>query len=338
MRSYFILAALLPLVSCAGLPAGTGTASAVTTPVYLATSSSQTPNSSIQISSTTSAFTSLAFGSSIISSNGPTTSTTPVVVTSINTSPTVLSTACPALAERDNDVDPALLAAMDYWASVFDQTNYLSLDDTILQALQYANSTGDYTPPDTTTDPPPTDPGTPPTDPGTPPTNPGSAPTVPDPCPPPTHKKKWFQKWLDDTLLSSSKTSTSGLLSMASSPIQSLSASSIISRILSTTSFPPETNTLSDVPSSLTPSTTTTSTSSTCHATPSSTDPCPELDLTGIDINPNPEDMPLTDKKIEKCKEWQASHPAPTPYDGRYGAIGSPEFAAFSKMGTSLYA
>ena len=71
---------------------------------------------------------------------------------------------------------------MAYWESVFNNTKFLSLDDTISQALQLANSTDGYDPDVSTTDSSPTNPDTPPTDP--------NSPIIPGSCPPIPPKKR----------------------------------------------------------------------------------------------------------------------------------------------------
>lgn len=134
MYSQFILVGLLLRpVFCAGISAGTGTASTVTIPVYLPTSSSHPQSSSIALSSTRSStlVTSSILSSLFSTSNHPTTSTTSVVVTSIQmsltssitsvvsnsvgTSSSVSSTACPALVARDDDSNnDALFAASEF--------------------------------------------------------------------------------------------------------------------------------------------------------------------------------------------------------------------------------
>ncbi|KAF7865945.1 hypothetical protein EAF04_006109 [Stromatinia cepivora] len=156
MYSEFILVGILPLVSCSGL--SSGLSSVVTTPVYLTTSSSQPQSSSVLISTTTRILaqnSSSAVSFSILS-----------------------STACPALVARNNDDnDAALLAAMDYWASAFNNTNHLSLADTINQAIELANVADSCDSNGATTDPPLTDPNTPP--------------TVPDP---PLHILPWHSR------------------------------------------------------------------------------------------------------------------------------------------------
>ncbi|TGO69031.1 hypothetical protein BOTNAR_0016g00260 [Botryotinia narcissicola] len=154
-------------------------------------------SSSIIVSSTTSIsahswFSPVSSGLSSLSStsNHPSTnSTTSVIETTTATyatsgsSSASSSSACPTLVARnDEDGDAALLAAMAYWESVFKNTNYLSLDDTISQAIQLANSTDGYDPDMPTTESPPTNPDPPPTNP--------SPPIIPDPCPPIPLKKR----------------------------------------------------------------------------------------------------------------------------------------------------
>ncbi|KAJ8068166.1 hypothetical protein OCU04_003736 [Sclerotinia nivalis] len=107
------------------------------------------------------------------------------------------------------------------------------------------------------------------------------------------------------------------------------STTSISPGIFSTTAFPSDTSILSSVSSSNLTPTTTTSSASTCSATLSSTDPCPPLELTGGDLDPDEKDMPLTDQKLEKCKEYQASHPPPI---SNYGPPGSPGYNEYAKM------
>ncbi|THV50531.1 hypothetical protein BGAL_0146g00070 [Botrytis galanthina] len=198
-----ILVGVLPLIQCLSL--SSGSSSAVTTPIYLATPSI-TQSSPTIVSSTTSIsahswlspVSSGLSSLSSISNHPPTTSTSSVIETTtiefLTTSTTATSatsdsssasssSACPTLVARnDEDDDAALLAAMAYWESIFNNTDYLSLDDTISQAIQLANSTDGYDPDMPTTD-------SPPTNPVTPPTNPNS-PIIPDPCPPAPPKKR----------------------------------------------------------------------------------------------------------------------------------------------------
>ncbi|KAF7921071.1 uncharacterized protein EAE97_011339 [Botrytis byssoidea] len=194
MYPQIILVGILPLVQCLSL--SSGSSSAVTTPIYLATPS-LTQSSSIIVSSTTSIsahswFSPISSGLSSLSSisnHPPTTSATSVIEITAATSATSgsssasSSSACPTLVARnDEDDDAALLAAMAYWESVFNNTDYLSLDDTIIQAIQLANSADGYDPDMPTPDSPPTNPDTPPTNP--------NYPIIPDPCPPTPPKKR----------------------------------------------------------------------------------------------------------------------------------------------------
>ncbi|KAJ8068167.1 hypothetical protein OCU04_003737 [Sclerotinia nivalis] len=162
MYTEFILVGILRLVSCTSL--SSGLSQAVTTPVYLTTSSSQPQIRLLPLYTSPTAFT------------------TSVVVTNVDSFSIPSSTACPALVARNNDDnDAALLAAMDYWASAFHNTNYLSLADTINQAIKLANIANSCDSNGTTTEPPPTDPNTPP--------------TVPDS--PPKKKRNPWQRFLD---------------------------------------------------------------------------------------------------------------------------------------------
>ncbi|APA15156.1 hypothetical protein sscle_14g099260 [Sclerotinia sclerotiorum 1980 UF-70] len=210
MYTEFILVGILHLVSCSGL--SSGLSSAVTTPVYLTTSSLQaqssstfliSPTTKILVQNSSSVFSSVLSSYSSVS-NAPTTSiytprtasTTSVVVTNIDNTSISSSTACPSLVARDNDdSDAPLLAAsefhgsinrrscdtVDYWASAFNNTNYLSLADTIHQAKELADIAESCDSNGTTTEPPPTDPNTPP--------------TVPNP--PPKKKRNPWQRFLD---------------------------------------------------------------------------------------------------------------------------------------------
>ncbi|CAD6445005.1 54bf251b-5a09-4e19-a289-daad16ccaca6 [Sclerotinia trifoliorum] len=160
MYTEFILLGILPFVPCSGL--SSGLASAVTTPVYLTTSSSQAQSSSILVIPTT----------RVLARNSSS-----VVFSSISS-----STASPPLVARDNgDSDAALLAAIDSWASAFNNTDYLPLADTINQAIVLASIADSCDSNGTTTDPPPTDPNT--------------SPTVPNP--PPKKKRNPWQGFLD---------------------------------------------------------------------------------------------------------------------------------------------
>ncbi|TGO24778.1 hypothetical protein BPAE_0095g00350 [Botrytis paeoniae] len=212
MYFQIVLVGVLPLVHCLG---SSGLSSPVTTPIYLATPS-QTQNSCIIVSFTTtisadswfSLVSSELSSLSSISNHPPATSTTSVietttitfltpsatatVATSDSSSASSLSACQTLVARNDEDYDAALLAAsgfhkfslrkVAYWESVFNNTNYLSLDDTISQAIQLASRIDGYDPDVPTTDYPPINPGTSPIDP--------NSPIIPDPCPPTPPKKR----------------------------------------------------------------------------------------------------------------------------------------------------
>ncbi|TGO09288.1 hypothetical protein BTUL_0172g00100 [Botrytis tulipae] len=192
MYPQIILVGIPPLVQCLSL--SSGSSSAVTTPIYLATPS--LTQSSSTIVSSTSSISAHSWSSPVssglsslssISNHPSTTSTNSIIetttITFLTASTTVTSAtsgsssasssnACPTLVARnDEDDDAALLAA-----------NYLSLDDTISQAIQVANSTDGYNPDMSTTESPPTNLDTPQTDP--------NSPIIPDSCPPTPPKKR----------------------------------------------------------------------------------------------------------------------------------------------------
>ncbi|TGO36726.1 hypothetical protein BHYA_0116g00150 [Botrytis hyacinthi] len=360
MYPQIILVGILPLVQCLSL--SSGSSSAVTTPIYLATPS-LTQSSSIIFSSTTSIlahswFSPVSSGLSSLSSISnppPTTSTTSAIETTAITFLTASTTAtsatsgsssassssaCPTLVARnDEDDDAVLLAAMTYWESVFNNTDYLSLDDTISQAIQLANSTDGYDPDMPTTD-------SFPTNPDTPPTNPNS-PITPDTCPPTPPKKRHrnaAENWIglrstrDQDLgyigNGDLRTGTGLLLSGCFNESDSTSSNehqsdSTLSGISSATTFPSDTSVLSFVSSSGLTTSTTTSTSSitSCSATPSSTNPCPELQLVGNDPDPLDEDKPITDEKVAECENWLESNVEPPE-----GPSNSPEYIAWDQM------
>ncbi|ATZ58435.1 hypothetical protein BCIN_16g02160 [Botrytis cinerea B05.10] len=163
---------------------------------------------------------------------------------------------------------------------------------------------------------------------------------------------------------SSSRTSTSGIISSVISPITSstsgsalhtftafsLSHSGIFTSQMSelgsilsngyqsdstflsvspATTFPSDFSILSSVSSSDPTTSTTSSTSSTtsCSATPSSTNPCPQLQLVGNDPEPLEEDKPITDEKVAECENWLESNVEPPE-----GPTDSPEYKAWDQM------